>query len=270
VAKGKSKRRSRKQITARQTIARSECSFDKTANSGTSWIRSFGFVAPFAASCIVLYAVIQFLPRFITGPINENSAKTMGLFLNLINIPVSVAGAFVSGGGFTLEVITECTPLFISGLFFCFVVFYPSAINHKVSGLLLGLPAMYLGNLARLVAIFIAGRHDRNIFDVVHAFWGQVFTMLLVVLTCGLWIKSIERAEPQKGITLMGTNFPGRFVVIGSCLFIVWMKVHHGYIWLLDQITLPVFSLFHYEFSFTHNTVVYCHVPGNRDHFIPR
>ena len=227
----------------------------------TSWsvVRSknFRLVAAFILSCIGIYALILALPARYTGLINEHTAWTLGLVLNLIGIPVSVMGDVVSVRGFALQIIPECTPLFMVGLFLCLIVFSPATIRQKGSGLLMGIPVLYLGNLVRLLAIFMAGQHDRGLFEVVHAFWGQIYTIFLVLLSFILWLKWIDKKESQQGIPMKAAFFLARFAVISGCLFLVWMKVHHGYIWLLDRFALPVFSLFNYHFSFTQNTVVY-------------
>ena len=77
--------------------------------------KNFRFVAAFILSCIGIYAFIFALPDRYTGPINEHTAQTLGLALNLIGVPVSVAGDIVTGKAFALQIIPECTPLFMVG-----------------------------------------------------------------------------------------------------------------------------------------------------------
>ena len=131
-------------------------------------------------------------PTDIPDPSMNIPPKPLGLALNLIGVPVSVAGDTVTGKAFALQIIPECTPLFMLGLFLCFIVFSPATVRQKASGLLMGIPALYLGNLVRLVAIFMAGQHDRRLFEPVHAFWGQVYAVLLVLLSFILWLKSLR------------------------------------------------------------------------------
>jgi exosortase/archaeosortase family protein len=64
-------------------------------------------------------------------------------------------------------------------------VFYPAAtLREKATGLLTGIPVLYLGNVARLVATFVISRYDRGVFDVVHVCLGQVFTVFLLIAAC--------------------------------------------------------------------------------------
>ena len=201
--------------------------------------------------------LILSLPDQYTGPINEHTAKALGLALNLIGVPLSVAGDTVTGKAFALQIIPECTPLFMMGLFLCFIVFSPATVRQKVSGLLVGISALYLGNLVRLVAIFMAGQYDRKLFEVVHAFWGQIYAVFLVLLSFILWLKSLDKEESKWSIPMEAISFLGRFALIAGCLFLVWIKVHHGYIRFLDQFMIFGFSIFGHHFNPARQTPVY-------------
>ena len=237
-----------------------------------SHFKNFGFVAAFILTCVGIYAFIFSLPNRYTGPLNEHTAKALALALKFIGIPVSVAGDTVTGKAFALHIIPECTPLFMLGLFLCFIVFSPATVRQKVSGLAIGIPVLYLGNLVRLIAIFMASQHDRSLFEPVHAFWGQVYALLLMFLTFILWLRSLHNEigratneigfaakEGSKGSFTKKTViiFLGRFALIAGCLFLVWMKVHHEYIRLLDEVMLFGFSLFGYHFNPARHTPVY-------------
>ncbi len=252
--KRKSPKRNKKQIAFREGLSAPP---DKPPLRGTSRFKNFRFVAAFILSCIGIYALILSLPARYTGAINEHTAQTLGLALNLIGVPVSVAEDTVTGRAFALQIIPECTPLFMVGLFLCFIVFSPATVRQKASGLLMGIPALYFGNLVRLVAIFMAGQYDRRLFEVVHAFWGQVYAVFLVLLSFILWLKSLDKKGSKWSIPMKAISFLARFALIAGCLFLVWMEVHHGYIRLLDQFMLFGFSLFGYHFNPARQTHVY-------------
>jgi len=250
------KRKTKRQLNKKRAGTKTE-SLDRVTLSSIIQSQRYRFAAGFILSCIGLYALIQILPDSFTRPINEHIAAILGLALNFSGIPVSTIHDTVSDGNLAFKIIPECTPIFAAGLFLCFIAFYPATVRQKAAALAMGIPVLYLGNLFRLVIIFIISQHDRSLFEVVHAYLGQVFTILLVIISCLLWLKWIDNKESQQSIPMKATIFLARFAVISGCLFLVWMKIHHGYIWLLDQFTIPAFSLFDYHFSFTQNTVVY-------------
>ncbi len=224
-----------------------------------SLIRSdrFRFSAVFTIACVGLYGGIQILPSSFTQPLNEHTAWTLGLVLNALGIPVSTAKDIVLDGGLAFRIIPECTALFMIGLLICFIAFYPASVRQKTRGLLMGIPVLYLGNLVRLAATFIVTRHDRKLFEVVHVYLGQVFTIFMVVLTCIMWIKWIDKEVSKQGAVMRSAGFLARFVLISLCLFFVWMRIHYWYIRFLDWFMVFGFSLFNYHISLARQTVVY-------------
>jgi hypothetical protein len=92
---------------------------------------------------------------------------------------------------------------------------------------------------------------------VFHVYLGQVFTMLWVILVCILWMKWINREESNKSRPMNAAWFLVRFVLISGGLFIVWMKVHHGYIRFLDWFMVQGFALFDKRVGLVQETLVY-------------
>ena len=174
-----------------------------------------------------------------------------------IGISVTTVSDIVTGGGLAFKIIPECTVLFTGGLFICFVGFYHAPVRQKAIGLSMGIPALYLGNLLRLVATFMVRRYDRGLFELVHAFLGQVFTIFLLILTCILWLKWLDNSDSQQGITMKAASFLVRFALFSGCLFLVWAKVQFWYIWFVDRFMILGFSLFNYHIHLAHNTAVY-------------
>ncbi len=219
--------------------------------------KRLSFAIAFTLFCIVIYAVIQVLPASYTKPINENTAWTLGLVLNAFGVPVSTAHDTVSEGELAFRIIPECTPLFTTGLFLSFVMFYPATPCQKLTGFITGIPALYLGNLFRLALTFIISRRDRRLFEVVHLYLGQVFTIFLVILVCIAWLKWLDREKSKKSIPMKETSLLARFALISSALFFVWIHIHYWYIRLLDRLMFFGFSLFDYRFALERQTVYY-------------
>lgn len=247
------KRPVREQNPARRTAVPAASS----ASGKTVPFRGLRFTIEFALLSVVLYAIIQVLPISFTKLINENTASALGMILNTLGFPVSIAGDTVSGSGLAFRIVPECTPIFTAGLFISFVAFYSAALGEKLIGFISGMVVLYLGNIARLVVTFVVSRYDRGLFEVVHVYLGQVFIIFLVILVCTAWVKWIDRRNSDRKRFKNGTAFLARFVLISSGLFLVWIHIHHWYIWLLDRFVLFVFSLFGHHFAFARHTAYY-------------
>jgi exosortase/archaeosortase family protein len=196
------------------------------------------------------------LPSSFAKPLCDHTARTLAQVLGALGIPVLTGNNIVSGGRLAFQVVLECTALFMVGLFACFVSFYPADARQKAIGLAMGIPALYLGNLVRLTTIFVVSWYDPGLFDLVHVYLGQVFTMFLVILSCLLWLKWVNRG-PDAGPGSKVAGFLARFALISGCMFLFWMEVHQWYIWLIDRFMILGFSLFGYRLSVPQETAVY-------------
>ena len=214
-------------------------------------------IAAFTLICIGLYALINALPSSFTSPFNEHTASMLGLLLNALGIPALAAGNVVSEKGLTVRIIPECTPIFASCLFVSFVAFHPSSWRQKGAALAWGIPALYLGNVFRLAAIFVISRYNIRLFDVTHVYLGQIFTLLLVLSCCIIWMRWVESTAEKKGQSPDTMRLLVRFGLISAVIFLVWFRLHHGYILLLDRLMVFGFSLFGRPAGLAHETAVY-------------
>jgi len=216
-----------------------------------------GFWAGLTLSCAGLYALLHFLPSGFVAPINEHTASTLGLALRALGASVSTARDTVSEGGLAFEIISECAPIFTAGLFLSFVIFYPSTRREKATGLRMGLPLLYLGNMARLTTTFMISRYDRRLFEVVHVYLGQVFTIFLVMFAVIAWLRWLDHDESHRSARMKAAVFLGRFALISGCFFLVWLKMNHWYIMFVNQFMILGSSLFDLRLIIPRSITVY-------------
>jgi len=216
----------------------------------------FRFIAAFGLSCLGFQALVSLLPDAFARVVCVHTAAVLGRVLNALGEPAVVAGNIVAGGALKFQIVLECTALSASILFACFVAFYPAESRKKAIGLAMGIPALYVGNVVRLVLIFVACRYNPRLFTIVHVYMGQVFTMLLVVLAGILWLRWVN-ATSAPGPARIATRFLGRFVLISGCMFIFWLEVHNWYVRLMDRLILLGFSFFNCRLFFPPLAPVY-------------
>jgi exosortase H (IPTLxxWG-CTERM-specific) len=216
-------------------------------------------VALFALSCIAFFSFVHAMPASVSHPMNEHTASMLGLILNAFGVPVSTAGDVVSDMGLAFQIIPECTTIFSTGLLVCFVAFHPASMRQKTIGLAWGIPILYLGNLFRLALTFMISRYDLRFFEVTHVYLGQVFTITVLILCCLFWMRWVERKntslEMAGNLNLL--VFLARFGLISAGLFLVWLKVHHGYIEIIDGLMSFGLSLFGSSTGLARGTPLY-------------
>ncbi len=117
---------------------------------------------------------------------------------------------YTAHGGENLIVIAECTGLYTSIIYFSIIGAYPSRIREKLIGLAIGIPAIHILNLARMVFVSLVLYHRRDLFEFFHGYLWQVsfviFMLLLVIFWMGKIVKrggasrdGTDEAAPEAG-----------------------------------------------------------------------
>jgi len=216
------------------------------------------FVLILSLSCAAIYALINAVPASWIKPVNEHTAWTLGQALHLMGMEVLVKGEMVSGEGFSVKVIPECTAVFSLGLYLCFLLAYPASLRKRLLGVAVGVPLIWSANLLRLILVFIAGSYDRLHLDVVHVYAGQVFNVCMVFVSCSAWLRYTTDREPcPTDISFISAGFLVRFAATSTVLFFLWLHINRSYVWLVDQAMLLTMALFGKRFIVPRDLDIY-------------
>lgn len=108
---------------------------------------------------------------------------------------VSTSGTAVYLGHFAVRIITECTGLFEMVIYAACVLAFPTSWSKKGLGLLLGVPAIYVFNLLRILCLLVVGRYANPMFDFFHLYFWQATLIIMITAVWLLWIYAIVRDE---------------------------------------------------------------------------
>ena len=189
----------------------------------------------FAALCGAFHVVIL-LAHEIFEPINEYTAKGVGILLGWIGLKSEVEGLIVSAGGFSIMVVDECSaiPLFI--LFSSFVLAYPSNFRNKAIGVLFGLPSLFVVNIFRLFFLFLSGLYYREIFDYVHVYLWQTVILIMIFVACLVWLEFVVQVKVKD----TPSSFFLRFMAISIIPFLIWLFLNYDYSVLISKVAEPI------------------------------
>jgi exosortase/archaeosortase family protein len=124
------------------------------------------------------------LGRFL-GPLEVLTAQATVALLHLLNIEaVRAASQIHHPGGFAYEIYYRCTGALPIAILSIFILAYPAAWRHKITGLIVGIPLLIALNLVRLIHLFYVGVHAPAEFDMFH---GLVWEGIIIMATLGLW-----------------------------------------------------------------------------------
>jgi archaeosortase B (VPXXXP-CTERM-specific) len=173
------------------------------------WIRRFSenptfrFIGLFSLYLGILAALLpigfQKFPGIIDFAI-RSTAKLEYWILWLFSDQVSSTGTAVYFGHFAVQIITECTGLFEMVIYAACVLAFPTSWRKKGLGLLLGIPAIYVFNLLRIVCLLVVGRYANSMFDFFHLYFWQATLIIMITSVWLLWIYVIVRDETDPSL----------------------------------------------------------------------
>ena len=122
--------------------------------------------------------------------------KLLGYTYTLKDASITFITAF---GGKSLVIIPECTGLYTSIIYFSIIGAYPARIGEKLIGLAVGIPAIHVLNLARMVFISLILYHKPHLFKLFHGYLWQVGFVIFMLLLVIVWMwKVVKPREARK------------------------------------------------------------------------
>jgi exosortase H (IPTLxxWG-CTERM-specific) len=144
------------------------------------------FIGLFALLMVVFYCI--YLPPFsqdrIITPIATFYAIISGKVLNLFGFGTLVFGDTITSAQFTIAIKKGCDALEPMGLFVAGILAFPASYRKKLFGLLIGLSAIFLLNIVRIVTLYLTGIYKRDMFEAMHI---EIWQVIFILVAIGLW-----------------------------------------------------------------------------------
>ena len=157
------------------------------------------FVLRFAALFLLFEACYfnDYLFNHLFYPINKFFAFSTAKLLPVIGIHANSNAETIANNQFSITVKQGCDSLEALAIFICGVIAFPSKLNHKIYGLLIGSFVILFMNLIRLINLFWIGLYHRDLFDLFHLEIWQGFFILLSIALWLIWVlKAIKPSKP--------------------------------------------------------------------------
>ncbi len=153
-------------------------------------LRFFGFV--FVMSVLVRMD-INYLDGALNRGLTHQSASVVASTLSLFGADVTRRGATIAYQSAAFRIIDECTGVEVIGLFVAAVLAFPSPWSHRLLGLALGIPALLLLNLVRMVTLILVGAGSMKALDIGHVYVWPVIVLTLALVIWLYWARIAVR-----------------------------------------------------------------------------
>lgn len=121
----------------------------------------------------------------VIDPFTAAIARTSGVVLNLLGQKVAMRGTEIHSARFAVNIRNGCNGVEAMLIFLAAVLAFPASWRSRGLGLVLGILAIQVVNLVRVVALFLTGTYYPSLFDASHTVVWQTVVILSGVL---LWI----------------------------------------------------------------------------------
>ena len=156
------------------------------------------FLVVFLVIWLLSYLLTRRFPGF-TDRLEILVAHEVAFCLDLLGYRFTIDGSvmrLLTGHGTEkMVVITECTGLYTTIIYFAIVGAYPARLKEKGLGLLIGIPAIHVMNLARMVFIALILYYRRDLFHFFHGYLWQVSFVIFMLLLVILWMTKIVKPK---------------------------------------------------------------------------
>lgn len=119
-------------------------------------------------------------------------AKSVGLFLQMVKVPVLIMGDAIGDMNFAVSIKNGCDGIEAMAILLFAILVYPTSWNNRIKGFLIGAACLILLNFIRIISLYFIGTHVPSLFEVMHvSVWQAIFILvpLLIIFQWVNWIK---------------------------------------------------------------------------------
>jgi archaeosortase B (VPXXXP-CTERM-specific) len=152
------------------------------------------FIGPYLFYIALFTGVyVLFQERFIF--LSTITASALSVLMSSFGVESTVYGQSVYMNNFSVKVIDECTGMYELLVYSGCVLAYPTIRRNKIAGIILGIPAILIVNMFRLIFLSFVGMMYPTLFSYAHYYLWQVTFIFLIVFAMILWIEKIVKSR---------------------------------------------------------------------------
>ena len=139
--------------------------------------RQAGFLARFAALCVIFYIPIAIpaIERVTVTPFTRGLTVACGAILRAVGQDVVTSGTVIRSAAFGVDIKNGCNAVEAVAFLAAAILAFEAPIKLRIAGAIAGSIILELLNLLRIVTLYLLGRYHRDLFDMFHlAVWQSV------------------------------------------------------------------------------------------------
>ncbi len=141
----------------------------------------------FFLTLVGVFAAVTAIP-WVDGhfhqPLSELIARISAPLLGILG-DAEATGTYLTFDGFSAEVAEACNGIVPTYIYVAAVLAFPTGWRNHLAGVALGVPAIFVVNILRVLSLMLLGAYWPAAFDRVHIY---VWQALVIALALGIWV----------------------------------------------------------------------------------
>jgi exosortase H (IPTLxxWG-CTERM-specific) len=145
------------------------------------------FVLGFAVLMILFYVfwLSDYFQNNIQPIIISMNSGISSFVLNIFGMGTKAVGENISSPRFSVNIARGCDAVEAMALFASALLAFPARWNYKLIGFFVGIAALFILNIVRVVSLFLTGIYFPKAFEIMHV---EVWQVVFIIFAIGLWI----------------------------------------------------------------------------------
>lgn len=134
-----------------------------------------------------VFAIVTAMPWVnlrLHQPLSGLIARIAAPLLGILG-EAGATGTYLTFNGFSAEVAEACNGIVPTYIYVAAVLAFPTGWRNRLAGIALGVPAIFVVNILRVLSLMLLGAYWPAAFDRVHIY---VWQALVIALALGIWV----------------------------------------------------------------------------------
>ena len=137
---------------------------------------------------------------FLVTPWTDAVARIAGALMRTFDASIATSGNVIATTRSTFAVAIEagCNGVEATLVLVAAMLAFPATWRHRMVGIAIGVVAVQLLNIVRVVSLFYLGQWNADVFEWAHLYVWQALIMLDVLIVWVIWVR-MAPADPRPG-----------------------------------------------------------------------
>jgi exosortase H (IPTLxxWG-CTERM-specific) len=162
-------------------------------------MKMFRFAVIFLLVMMVLFRIdmLDSVQSTVISPWTNLLATMSAYLMTLFDSDVVSFGRVIQSKttGFGVSIEAGCNGVEAAIVLIAGMLAFPAPWRMKIVGILIGIAAVQVANLLRVISLYYLGKWNTQIFEFAHLYLWQALIMLDVLIVWLLWMRSVARQQ---------------------------------------------------------------------------